>query len=83
MAEIKYERCVLRIIEINEQTIAVIIPGWNPDTRVWVLRSMIPVDLLEGATIGDHLIANVTLGAYTAAALKFKDFERAPEPADI
>ncbi len=77
------ERTLIRIEAANRRYFVVVIPGWNPHTKVIVNREWVPEDIADAIRPGDHVIARVNLGAQIPSKLRFSDFEEAPPPSDI
>jgi hypothetical protein len=76
----KPHRTLLRIEDVGRESIDVIIPGWNPHRAVRLPKSLIPESFWESQLkIGEHLFAQINIGAEKASDLYFKDFEVAPE----
>ena len=76
----KPHRSLLRIELVEQESIDVIIPGWNPHRAVRLPKSLIPTSFWEShLKIGEHLFAQINIGAEKASDLYFKDFEIAPE----
>lgn len=70
-------RTLIRIKDITETKMSLIIPGWNPKKVVTISKESIkPDELLDGLDIGDHLFVKVDLGANSPKELNFTDFEK-------
>jgi len=76
----KPHRTLLRIEDIGQDAIDVIIPGWNPHRAVRLPKSLLPRSLGRShLKRGVRLFAQVNIGAEKASELYFKNFEVAPE----
>jgi len=75
----KPHRTLLRIEDIGQQSIDVIIPSWNPHRAVRLPKTLLPRSFRVHLKSGTHLFAQINIGAEKASELYFKDFEMAPE----
>jgi len=76
----KLHRTLLRIEDIGQDTIDVIIPGWNPHRAIRLPKSLLPRSVRRSyLKRGERFFAQINIGAEKASELYFKDFEVVPE----
>ena len=71
-------RVLIRVEEIRDDELDVVIPSWNSDAMLTIPRS-----LLGDVPVAEYLLAEVNLSADFVNDLLPDNFEEAPEPSDI
>ncbi len=66
---------LVRITDVSEDTVFVLLPGWNSDEVIRVPRRMLPAGIQEILRPGEHLFATVNKGAENQSELYFENFE--------
>jgi hypothetical protein len=62
------------------QTVDVLVPGWDPETKVRFPLDLMPANLRNQAIPGKRFFARVNIGALREEDLFFTDFELALDP---
>ena len=83
LAERRMWRTAVQIEKRNDSLVDVLIPGWNPNTKVTLPVEYIEPGLRDLAVPGRVFFALVNIGAARSEDLVFGDFELAPEPIDL
>lgn len=79
----EYYRAIIRVHQEQKHELQVVVPSWSKDILVTVPKSHVPSVLLEDIRKDFFLIAWVNLDVRNPEDLKFRDWELAPEPADL
>jgi len=80
LPERKPHRTLVRITEVYEDSLNVVVPAWNHRIRLSIPRSLIPAGLEEHVDQGARFTAYVNIGASSFDQLYFEKFEIAKEP---
>jgi CheY-like chemotaxis protein len=73
-------RTIVRIANIDKESIEAFVPGWNPHKAVCFPTSLVPENIRDVLKPNIRLFAHVNIGAEKSDDLYFKKFELAPEP---
>ncbi|MBW4616881.1 MAG: hypothetical protein KME21_27285 [Desmonostoc vinosum HA7617-LM4] len=73
-------RTIVRIANIDQESIEAFIPGWNPHKAIRFPASLVPEHLRDALKPNVRLFAHINIGAEKSDDLYFKKFELAPEP---
>ena len=65
---------LVRITDISDDTVYVLLPGWNSDEVIRVPRRILPAKLAPHLQPGEHLFATVNKGAEDQSELFFEKF---------
>ena len=68
-------KTLVRIADVSEDTVFVLLPGWNSDEVIRVPRRILPSTLSPLLQPGEHLFATVNKGAEDQSELFFENFE--------
>jgi hypothetical protein len=80
LPERKPHRTIIRITEVYEDSLNVIVPAWDHRISIAIPRSLIPDELGGNITLGARFIAYVNIGASRFEQIYFEKFELAKEP---
>jgi len=80
LPERKPHRTMIRITEVYEDSLNVIVPAWNHRISIAIPHSLIPDELDEHVTPGARFIAYVNIGASESDQIYFENLELAKEP---
>jgi hypothetical protein len=73
-------RTIVRITNIDKESIEAFVPGWNPHKAIRFPASLVPEHLRDALKPNVRLFAHVNIGAEKSDDLYFNKFELAPEP---
>lgn len=77
-------RVLLRIAEVREKDVDVVVPSWRPDHAVVVPKELMRSDVAKDVRPGDYVVGNVNIGAGNEDDLYFADLnEIIREPKDL
>lgn len=78
--ERKSHRSLVRVEEVHDDNLYIIVPQWNHRTAISISKSMIPKEEQKNLIPGTRLIVYVNTGALTIDQLYFENFKLADEP---
>lgn len=67
-------RALVRVVGVTDTTLEVVVPGWDTQKVVSVMRSQLP-EVLRDVEPGQRVHARVNLGAEAVEDLVFTDWE--------
>lgn len=77
-------RVLLRVAEVRDREVDVVVPSWRPDHAVVVPKELMRADVAENVRSGDYILGNVNIGAANEDDLYFADLnEIIREPKDL
>lgn len=80
LPERKPHRTMVRITEVYEDSLNVLVPAWNHRISISIPLSLIPNELGEYIKSGTRFIAHVNIGAAGSDQIYFENFQIAKEP---
>jgi hypothetical protein len=68
-------RALFRIVGVSENTVALVLPGWDSEHEIYVSRSKFPPELSRKFKEGFRFFGKANIGCEEAEELEFSDFE--------
>lgn len=69
-------RTLVRVVEVHDLSCKVIVPGFDANEHITVLREQVPTDIWDLFEPDKRLHAKVNVGAYFREDLVFSDWEK-------
>jgi hypothetical protein len=79
---LKSYRNMVRVTEIKEDTVSVVVPGWSYQENIEIKKSDIPANVLADMKVDYRYHAQLPLGADTKEEFFFNDWEM-PESQEV